>query len=138
MFDFQLNSVHVLKDVAYVENNVVINSIYQVASSGLQRLYWMVNIDRCWIVGKSLVANYQDIVFTLGAIVFMASDVPPIVKIKREHDNPPMHCESSNPLLKLTFIDLRDSSNSLGVSHMEPLCRSLSHQKVDLKPLLRF
>jgi hypothetical protein len=82
----------------------------------------MINIDKYWIVGKSLLTNYQDIIFTLGTIVFMASDVPPIVKMKREYDNQPMHCESSNPLLKLTFIDLRDSSISSGVLHMELLC----------------
>jgi hypothetical protein len=105
-----------------MESNVVINTTYQVASFGPQRLHWMVNIDRYWIVGKSLLTNYQDIVFTLGTIVSMASDVPPIVKMKREHDNRSVHCESSNPLSKLTFIDLRDSSNSLGVLHMEPLC----------------
>jgi hypothetical protein len=122
MFDFQPSLVPVLKDVAYVENNVVVNSIYQVASSGPPRLHWMVNIDMYWIIGKSLLMNYQDIVFTLGTIVSMGNDIPPIVKMKCEHDNRPMHCESSNPLSKLTFINLRDSSNSLGVLHMEPLC----------------
>jgi hypothetical protein len=46
MFDFQLSSIHISKHFAYIENNVVINSIHQVASSSLQRLHWMVNIDK--------------------------------------------------------------------------------------------
>jgi hypothetical protein len=38
MFGFLLGYVHVPKDVAYGNNNVVINSIYQVPSSGPQGL----------------------------------------------------------------------------------------------------
>jgi hypothetical protein len=38
MFGFLLGYVHVSKDVAYGDNNVVINSIYQVPSSGPQGL----------------------------------------------------------------------------------------------------
>jgi hypothetical protein len=46
MFGFQLGSVHVFKNVVYVENKVVINSIYQVPSSSTQGLHWMVNVGK--------------------------------------------------------------------------------------------
>jgi hypothetical protein len=38
LFGFMLGSIHVSKDVAYENNNVVINSIYQVPSFGPQGL----------------------------------------------------------------------------------------------------
>jgi hypothetical protein len=38
MFGFFLGSVHGSKNVVYEDNNVVISSIYQVPSSGLQGL----------------------------------------------------------------------------------------------------
>jgi len=39
MFGFQPSLVHVSKDVAYVQNNVVISSIYQVPFTGTQGLH---------------------------------------------------------------------------------------------------
>jgi hypothetical protein len=46
MFGFQLGSVHLFKNVVYVKNKVVINSIYQVPSSSTQGLHWMVNVGK--------------------------------------------------------------------------------------------
>jgi len=54
MFGFQPNYVHVSKDVVYVQNNVVINSIYQVFFVGAQRLHCMVNVGRYRTIGESL------------------------------------------------------------------------------------
>jgi hypothetical protein len=57
MFSFLLGSVHVSKDVVYGNNNVVINSIYQVPSSSPQGLQWMVNNGKYRTIGESLVKN---------------------------------------------------------------------------------
>jgi len=46
MFGFQLGLIHVLNFFVYVENKVVINSIYQVPSSSTQGLHWMVNVGK--------------------------------------------------------------------------------------------
>jgi hypothetical protein len=53
MFGFQPSYVHVSKDV-YLQNNVVINSIYQVLFFGAQRLHWMVNVGKYRTIGESL------------------------------------------------------------------------------------
>jgi hypothetical protein len=70
-----LGSIHVSKDVVYANDNVVISSIYQVASSGPQGLHWMVNNGMYQIVDESLVRNSKDTVLTPGMDVFVANCV---------------------------------------------------------------
>jgi hypothetical protein len=71
MFGFQPNSVHGFQDVVYVQNNVVIHSIYQVFSAGAQGLHWMVNVARYQIIGESLQKNLQDNILTPSTIVIV-------------------------------------------------------------------
>ncbi len=41
----------------FVQNNVVIHSIYQTFFAGAQELHWMVDVGRYQIVGESLQKN---------------------------------------------------------------------------------
>jgi hypothetical protein len=53
MFGFQCGSIHVSKDDAYDDNNVVKNSIYQEFVSNLNVVHWDVKVRRYGIVGDN-------------------------------------------------------------------------------------
>jgi hypothetical protein len=83
MFDFLLGSIHVSKDVAFGDNDVVIDSIYiLIPSSSPQGLYWMVNNGIYRSVGESLVNNSQDIVITMGTVTSIINYDFLIIKIE--------------------------------------------------------
>lgn len=42
MFSFRQRSMHVYKDVSYAENNIVLNSIYQISDVNSEGMFWMV------------------------------------------------------------------------------------------------
>jgi hypothetical protein len=84
MFGFQPNFMHVSKDAAYVQNNVVIHSIYQTFFVGAQGLHWMVNVRRYQIVGESLQKNLQDTILTPNTIVSIVNVVVTNIEVKNE------------------------------------------------------
>jgi hypothetical protein len=98
MFGFLLGSVHVSKDVAYIDNNVVMSSIYQVPSFGPQGLQWMVSNGKYQIVGESLVGNSQDIFLTSSTTTFIVNCVFLVIEIKANPDDKPMQFGSSKLL----------------------------------------
>jgi hypothetical protein len=115
MFGFLLGSVHVSKDVACGENNVVISSIYQlVPSSGPQGLQWMVENGMYQTIGKSLVRSSQDAVFTSSTTTSIVNCVILVIEIKVDPDDQPVHSKSSKPIQDSTFVDLGDSFDDDG------------------------
>jgi hypothetical protein len=65
-------------------------------------------------ISESFVKNSQDTIFTLGMATFVANCVLPIIEVKANLDDQPMHFGSSKPLHKSTFVDLGDLSDKDG------------------------
>jgi hypothetical protein len=74
----------------------------------------MVNNGRYRIIGKSLVRNSHDTIFTLGTFAFVANYVFLVIKVKVDPNDQLMHSRSSKALLVSTFVDLSDLSNENG------------------------
>jgi hypothetical protein len=55
MFGFQHGFIHVFRDDAYDENNVVKNSIYHESISNPNRVHWDVKAGRYMIVGSNFI-----------------------------------------------------------------------------------
>jgi predicted type IV restriction endonuclease len=67
--------MHVSKNVSYMEDNIVLNSTYQVLNVSLGRMFCIVTNGKYWIIDENVPNNSQDIVLTLG----MATSVTNIV-----------------------------------------------------------
>jgi hypothetical protein len=75
MFAFQQRSLHVSKDVSYAENNIVLNSIYQISNVNSEGMFWMVTNGKYQIVSEHALNNFQDIVLTPATVASMANIV---------------------------------------------------------------
>ncbi len=63
MFDFQLRSLHIFKDVAYDANNSVSISVYQMPVITVQGQEWVVS-SRCYKVGDNISVHSQETILT--------------------------------------------------------------------------
>ncbi len=57
MFAFWLGSLHVLKDVSYVDDNIVLNFVYQVPNVNSKGMFWKVTNGRYQIVDENVFNN---------------------------------------------------------------------------------
>lgn len=73
MFAFWWRSLHVYKDVSYVDDNIVLSFVYQVPDVNFERMFWMVTNGRYRIIGEHALNNFQYIVLTPGTTVSMAN-----------------------------------------------------------------
>jgi hypothetical protein len=62
MFTFQRGFVHVPKEVAYVEDNIVSSSFDQVLDVNPIRMFWIVTNGKFQILSNNAFNNCQDIV----------------------------------------------------------------------------
>jgi hypothetical protein len=58
MFVFRQGSLHISKDVFYVENNFVLSVVYQVFDVNSEGMFWIVTNGRYQIVGKHSLNNF--------------------------------------------------------------------------------
>jgi hypothetical protein len=82
MFAFWQGSMHVFKDVSYVENNIMLSSIYQVLDVNSKGMFWMVTNGKYQIIGNNALNNFQDIVLTPNIVASMANIAAKSVMMK--------------------------------------------------------
>jgi hypothetical protein len=75
MFAFWQGSLHVSKDVFYVEDNIILSYFCQVLDVNLGRMFWIVTNGRYLIIGKNVLNNSQDNILTPSTITSMANIV---------------------------------------------------------------
>jgi hypothetical protein len=109
MFGFQCGSIHVSKDDACDDNNVVRNSIYQEFISNPNGVHWDVKTRKYRIVNNNLIQCSQGTILTRRIATSVANVVPEAFVMKQEVPNnedipiSSLHFPSSN------FIDFSDS-----------------------------
>ncbi len=82
MFVFQRGSLHISKDVSYVENNFVLSFVYQVPDVNFEGMFWIITNGRYQIVSKHSLNNFWDIVLTSDIVISMENIVAKGVVMK--------------------------------------------------------
>ncbi len=67
--------MHVFKDVSYVEENIILSSVYQVSNVNPKGMFQIVTNGRYWIINKNVLNNSQDIVLTSRIAALVANIV---------------------------------------------------------------
>ncbi len=111
MFAFQWGSLQVSKDLSYVEDNIILSSVYQVFNVNSKGMFWTVTNDRYQIVSKHAFNNYQDIVLTLGMATSMANIVVKGVVMKEEPNLVSHNSKFFVSMVESSFVDLCAFSN---------------------------
>jgi hypothetical protein len=108
MFTFRRGYVHVPKEVAYMEDNVVSSSSYQVMDVNPIGMFWIVTNGRFWILNDNAFNNSQDICLNIGTIASMANIFVQCIMMKEEPNENFHNLKFSIPIAKSLFIDLCD------------------------------
>jgi hypothetical protein len=62
MFALWRGSLHVSKDVSYIEDDIVLNYVYQVLNVNFKRMFWTITNGKYQIIGEHAFNNSQDII----------------------------------------------------------------------------
>jgi len=75
MFVFRRGSLHISKDVSYVENNFVLSFVYQILDVNFEGMFWTIANGRYQIIDEHALNNFQDILKTSGTITLVVNIV---------------------------------------------------------------
>ncbi len=106
--------MHISKDDAYDDNNNATTSIYQSLVFSLEGLQWLINVSKFKIIDDIMSKTFQNIVFMLRTVIFVANDIEHGVQVRGEltlfGNESLMFCSKHDT----SFIELCESSKDNG------------------------
>jgi hypothetical protein len=88
MFEFQLGSLHIFKDVTYYAKKIYVSSsVYKVPTTTTQGKQWVVSFRWYKVIGDNMPNHYQETILTLIIVTYVVKTMIVGRNMKQEIEN---------------------------------------------------